>query len=390
LKIEQENKFYENRLKKLNEHLRKRIDGRQKEIEKTEEIYDLKTQNVKNEANQKEVEAKEKVSKEIAMAMENKQNKLHEMKEQLNKDRELIDAERELLTDRNNFQMTSMQTDFDQTYKERFAEAYNQAQQINDQSQNTIVKMEADTTEGIQEANRDARKKMDNVITTNEDLLARERDAYLRTLNKTQAENAEMLAKEKLRFEDEMRKLYSTQADSANQKQNIHAQQLRKKEEFYSRLIKQKELGFKSKVQKMHEQHETLISKIQERFKVELDKLLQAHSKRKQNVMEKSADDFYTVKTIAPRVMDGLDHYIVTMELPPHEKDSININVNDRRLRLTLSRNFAETHSEGGVENRAKRNEVLTKTVTLEDIMDPGKVTSSYKDGTLYIKVAKA
>ncbi len=390
MKIEQENKYFENKLKKLNQDLRNRIDVRQKEIAKTEEVYDLKTQNVKNEANQKEVEAKEKVSREIAMAMENKQNRLQEMKQQLNKDRELIDAERQLLTDRNNFQMTSMITDFDQTYKERYADAYNQAQMINDRTQNTIVKMESDTTEGIQEANRLAKKKMDNVILTNEDLVARERDAYLRTLNKNQAEYAEVLAKEKLRFENEMRSLYSAQADTANQKQNIHAQQLRKKEEFYSRLMKQKELGFKSKVAKMHEQHETLLGKIKDRFKVEMDKLLQAHSKRKQDVMSKSQDDFYTVKTIEPRVMDGIDHYIVTMDLPEFEKDNVNINVNDRKLRLTLSRNFAETHNEGGVENKAKRNEVLTKTLTLTDIMDSGKVSSSYKDGVLYIKVGKA
>jgi len=390
LKVEQENKYFENKLKKINKDLRNRIDARKKELEKTDEIYDLKTQNVKNEAVKKEFDAKERVSKEIAQAMERKQERLQEMKEELVKDKGLLDQERELLTDRNNFAMTSMQTDFDQTYKERFAESFNRAQQINDQTQNTIVKMESDDTEGIQEANRKAKKTMDIVIKTNEDLVARERDAYLRTLNKNQAEYAEVLAKEKLRFEEEMRSLYSNQADTANQKQNIHAQQLQKKEEFYSRLMKQKELGFKSKVKAMHEQHETLMDKIKGRFKVELDKLLQAHSRRKQDVMTKAQDDFYTVKTIHPRVMDGIDHYIVAMDLPAHEKDNLNVNVNDRRLRLTLSRKFDEVHTEGGVENKAKRNEVLTKTLNLADIMDPGKVETSYKDGVLYVKVGKA
>lgn len=390
MKVEQENKYYDNKLKKLNKDLRNRIDQRKKELEKTNEIYDLKTRDVKNEALQKEFDAKDRVSKEIAKAMETKQQRLQDMKDELMKNKELIDREKQVLTDRNNFQMTSMQTDFDQTYKERYAEAYNQAQQINDTTQDTIVRMEADTTESIQESNRLAKKKMDTVIKTNEDLIARERDAYLRTLNKNQSEHAEILAKEKLRFEEDMRRLYTDQADSAAQKQNIHSQQLQKKEEFYSRLIKQKELGFKSKIKKMHEQHETLLSKIKGRFKIELDKLLQAHSKRKQDVMQKAQDDFYTVKTIHPRIMDGVDHYIVAMDLPNHEKDDLNVNVNSRKIRLTLSRKFAETHTAEGVENKAKRNEVLTKTVELDDIMDPGKVTSSYKDGVLYVKVGKA
>jgi exonuclease VII large subunit len=177
LKVEQENKYYENKLKKLNKDLRNRIDQRKKELEKTNEIYDLKNQDVKNEALQKEFDAKDRVSKEIAKAMETKQQRLQDMKDELMKNKELIDRERQVLTDRNNFQMTSMQTDFDQTYKERYAEAYNQAQQINDTTQDTIVRMEADTTESIQESNRLAKKKMDTVIKTNEDLIARERDA---------------------------------------------------------------------------------------------------------------------------------------------------------------------------------------------------------------------
>ena len=390
MKVEQENKYFENKLKKLNQDLRNRIDQRKKELEKTNEIYDLKTQDVKNEAMQKEIDTKDRVSKEIAKAMETKQQRLQDMKDDLMNTKEVIDRERQVLTDRNNFQMTSMQTDFDQTYKERYAEAFNQAQQINDQTQNTIIKMEADTTEGIQESNRLARKKIDTVIKTNEDLIAREREAYLRTLNKNQNEHNEILAKEKLRFEEEMRNLYSDQTESVAQKQNIHAKQLQKKEEFYTRLMKQKEIGFKNKIKKMYEQQENVLNKIKGRFKLELDKLLQAHSKRKQDIMQKAKDDFYTVKTIHPRIMDGIDHYIVAMDLPNHEKDDLNVNVNNRKLRMTLSRKFAETHSAEGVENKAKRNEVLTKTVELEDIMDPRKISSSYKDGVLYIKVGKA
>ena len=158
MKVEQENKYFENKLKKINKDLRNRIDSRKRELEKTDEIYDLKTQNVKNEAVKKEFDAKQRVSNEIAQAMERKQERLQEMKDELVKDKQLLDDERQLLTDRNNFAMTSMQTDFDQTYKERFAESFNRAQQINDQTQNTIVKMETDKTEGIQEANRKAKK----------------------------------------------------------------------------------------------------------------------------------------------------------------------------------------------------------------------------------------
>jgi HSP20 family protein len=92
-----------------------------------------------------------------------------------------------------------------------------------------------------------------------------------------------------------------------------------------------------------------------------------------------------------PRVniKESDDDVRLTFEVPGMDKDAIKITVADNVLTVSGSREFKEESKEGGYVRSEIRSGSFSRSFTLPDTVDTGKIQADYKDGMLDIRIAK-
>lgn len=388
MKLESDVRIKRDVLKKLNKELGNTIEQRQKEIRKTKELYDLKNEQLKVDQSNAQADIRENFNKEFLDANNEKLRKLEHYQTTLKRDKELMDREREILTVRNDSQMKNMLEEYNQNFRDRYQEAHLRAQKIHDDTQHTLNTMDANTKFEIQESNRLSKMKSDDVVRRNENTLEKQRSDYSTLLHQTKIENAANLAKEKMRFEKEMRRIYQLQAGEASVQESTHAKQLAKKEEFYNRMILQKERGFKNKLAKLIEAQNQVLKNLRDKFQVEVNKVVAEMTKKKAIIQNKGQDSFYQIRRIDPKIVDQGKFYTMKLDIPHHEKEGVTLNASNRELRINFQRKFAgDMVDEFGNLNKSKRNELFTKVIQTEDILDPNGIRAKYNNKTQKLEV---
>ncbi|MBT7608817.1 MAG: hypothetical protein HN576_03615 [Bacteriovoracaceae bacterium] len=393
MKLEADARTNRDTLKKLNRELSNKIAQRNKEIKKSEEMSNLRSQQVKVNERNRENEIRNNIQKDILIANKKKQEKLQTYKDQLERDKTKLENERVQVSERNDSQMRNNLNEYKQSYRERYTNAHEKAQNVYNETQTVLNQMSADSRYEIQENNRLSKKQSDSIVQRNENLLHRQKEEYLTKLQGTQLENARNLAKEKIQFEADMRRIYALQSGEASAKEDGHAKAIADKEEFYSRTIMQKEKGFKDKLTKLIASQNSALENIRNKFQVEVNKVENAMTKKKLNVQTKGLDEFYQVRSLDPKIIDHGKFYSLQIALPAHEQEGATFNASNRKLRINFVRNYsAEIEDDSGNINKSKRNELFTKVIHTDDILDPKGVRTKYnkKAGILEVSIKKA
>ena len=101
-------------------------------------------------------------------------------------------------------------------------------------------------------------------------------------------------------------------------------------------------------------------------------------------------DNFYHVNLLEPELVDNGKEYLLYLEVPPHEKESVHISARNRNIRLTLARRFEdEITNEDGTMDRSRKSEIFAKTIKTNDIIDHNSITQKYEDGHIIYKISK-
>jgi HSP20 family molecular chaperone IbpA len=155
--------------------------------------------------------------------------------------------------------------------------------------------------------------------------------------------------------------------------------------------IKDTKAALQYQLKKMQEDHFAAIDKQKELAALALNNLKENTAAEKKLIETRAQDKFYSLSTLNPVVKDLPKAYEISIKVPEHEKDLVNLNVFKRSLRISIARRFQDK-SEGpnGAENRTSRSESLTKVLQVPEIMDASKVSNFYKDGVLTFSVDKA
>ena len=110
--------------------------------------------------------------------------------------------------------------------------------------------------------------------------------------------------------------------------------------------------------------------------------------KKVENLAVKADDQFYQIAKIEPTIESDEKNYFLSLEIPEHEKDNVNLGVVDRTIRINKARNMSErVELQDGTEARTGRSENIVRTVEVPEILNPHEVTKSYEDGTLTFKI---
>lgn len=170
-----------------------------------------------------------------------------------------------------------------------------------------------------------------------------------------------------------------------------HVDKLAKQEKFYKQLIKQRRENFESQYRRLLKAQEDSVQMLKLQVKNSLDSIRKSNADKKSNYTDRMGDPFYNSTILQPKLEDKIGEYIIKLEIPDYERDSVILHGDNRQIRLTFSRRMTDNlKNPDGSVNKTSRSEVYTKVLQVPEIIDPSTITQNYTDGTLQFKIKKA
>ncbi|EQC48593.1 Hsp20/alpha crystallin family protein, partial [Bacteriovorax sp. DB6_IX] len=155
-------------------------------------------------------------------------------------------------------------------------------------------------------------------------------------------------------------------------------------------ILKQKRTSFKEKFSLLEKNHTEILSRMKTKFDNEIKELVSKYSDFKNQTLGKLQDKFYHVTKLDPKVENKLDHYLVKIEIPEHEKELVNLTAQERDISISMTRKFTDKMTDQlGAKHKTRRSEVMNKSFQVPEIMDSASVVRNYDQGVLTFKIAK-
>ncbi|MFO8051650.1 MAG: Hsp20/alpha crystallin family protein [Thermoplasmatota archaeon] len=98
---------------------------------------------------------------------------------------------------------------------------------------------------------------------------------------------------------------------------------------------------------------------------------------------------FHTKDYLPVDVTDEGDHFSVAAELPGVRKDNVEVDLDDRKLRISLSKEQEKEEKERDYFLKERRNFSSSRTLTLPDEVIGEKAEGNMENGVLKLKIPK-
>ena len=204
-------------------------------------------------------------------------------------------------------------------------------------------------------------------------------DKYQRALSKQKENYQNLITKEERKF----------QAEILSKTKNFQNEIKRIKSDGTIKNQKTQAL-FEKKFQELQKNNEKLLKKLiakkSEIIQNLRNEVLETHKLDSQKV----GDPFYAVTGLDPIVEKGPDHYLIHLEVSEENASEMELNGHKRDITLSLNRRFENTTKEDGGQEKLKRVETLTRSFSVDQIINENEIEKSYNDGMLTFKVMLA
>lgn len=384
MKLENEIASSKDYLKKLNRDLKKKVTSKQVEIKNTEDFYNLKKKEVEQEGFNK-VQVK-KISNDDRLIREGDlaSKRIKVIKDRTKEQTDKIIEGLEVTRRKNNDQLEEIQGAhtkkvFDK--RDRFEEV---AGNITYKNRNEFTKLKSETDLSLLLERDNAKnliesenKKTAGILEVNsKDFLRKKRERGLEY-----SKNLSFLEQEQSTFMNKLKNKNMIEKVSAGER---HKGLMLKEDEYQKNLLEQRKSAFKLKYDQMVKSQEDLLNGISKRNINEIEGLKKSYEAEKKQLNDKSVDKFYRVLTLNPILKENPDSYEVSIKVPQHERDMVNLTGDTRSILVTQTRRFSDkTIDENGDTNSTSKSEVFSKRFTVPDIIDAKKLNKKYENGTL-------
>lgn len=379
-------------LQELNQDLRNQILAKKREIDAIKKMHKLKRedtivveqdriQKVHDSYNQKQLEA-----------LNHKESKLQKLKESFNQTKNLLDQELKNYQNVKEDQMDQVTQRYHQKNNQTIEQAHQESRELIDQTRERIQQLRFETDQNINNRNYEAQQRLQQISNQNELEIARMNDHYDRIKQETIKEHQNFLQNEQRQLDRELQEIERHKHNTQNKDAQFSADYIRQRREYYQEKMNESDQHFQRRFQDLQNEQRQLLTRTLEEFSKQINDVINDYSQTKKSIETKQHDSFYKLTKLEPLLSDHGDHYILTLEVPEHEKDNVILNAYNRNIKLSLTRSHSEVlrNEETNSVNRSKRSEVFIKEFPSEDILDPRGITQSYEEGLLHFKIMKA
>lgn len=197
----------------------------------------------------------------------------------------------------------------------------------------------------------------------------KKQDEVYKSEKKTRAEIAE---RDEKRANFELRK-------KIDEREKLHEATLKEQHQDFETRMKRDDQTNKSSLMNQKEKYAQALYRQQREFDGKFDK-----------VAARQDDPFYSVQSFDARLEDHDDHYVVRAQVPPHERDKVDIRVKDGKVALSASRQIEQKRSDEGVKVASSSYQTWRQELPLKmPIYREGVTKTIDPDGSIVVKIPK-
>jgi hypothetical protein len=380
----------QNQQKRLESTRQRLIQKKEREIAEIDKLYKGQVEEIRKDRAEK-VEIEYEKNKEVVNeALIVKEQRLENIRKDLKAANNRFDDQKQLAEENNKQKIINMNSNFDNQRKELFINNLEINKDIEANAKTTAKNIQFETEQGISKVRDKARLQA----------MAAEKDTKVALMASERQSMIEKKA-QKIRHAEELNTLERNHnervgKESKKNKIDYHATvesqraEIKHLEAHHADILKQKRASFKQKYDLLEKSQKDILTRIKDRFNKEIKTLVSKYSDFKNQTLSKTQDDFYHVSKLEPAVQEMPDHYLVSIEVPEHEKELVRLTAQKRNIRVSLSRQFRDDVVDPDKsENSTKRSEVLTKAIDVEKVLDSRHIQQKYDEGILTFKIAK-
>jgi len=384
-------KNYDKQLKKLHQKNINKLRNKENELKNLQSSQDLKIKDI-NENGQIRINGAQN-QQQVKL-----QNEVKHYKEELGKYDESLKNHKSLIDKEiKNLKHQSAERKQQITY-----DSDTQVHDFLDKNRASFSKLELENSLKIKQQNQTNQIKLDQSQRKNLDHLQKvavDSDGRLdkelnrtRTQQKFQAQKIrKQVRQQKLRDHTELDSLKNENSRLKIIENDRHNREIKQIDDKFSYDMQKKKKINDAKYLALTKDYNNLVARLKASTDKEIKTIVEDHASFKNHLSKKVADRFYHVNLIDPKITDMGDHYIISIKVPAHEKENVSVSVNQRQIRISMTRRFAgELETENNTRNIAKRSEVLTKLFHTPEILNKSKVSQFFNQGVLSFKITKA
>ena len=350
------------------------------------EIEEVKTQN--------EVDLLDLHDRSQAKLLETinaREDKLAKGRDLIEKTGQMLDKSRQNLADAKLAEIEELKFAQSDRYQTQYDKGQEAMRDINDRTSQSIQELNNEAADTLQSLTMQNKERVDTIAKVGEMRSQNKSQEFRRVGAYQDMEFSKILRQKDFEHQKEIGDLERKFLIDREGRTQSFAQQKQFKISEQEEALKQLDKSFKDKYSAMVEGHDQVMSNLKNRFEGELSGAIADLAKSRQEIDSKEADPFYSVTKLEPMLAEDEKSYIISIAVPEHERDLVNLAADDRQIKLSLARRFQErVESPDGKVDKTMRSEQHTKIFNVAQLVDQTKITQKYQDGLLSYKIMKA
>ncbi len=367
------------------------VDNEASEIEGLKSYYKNQKEIARTGHEQELASVQEAQKKELIETIDQHQDRLNEKLEEYKNQELELEKSRQALIEANKEELKNIRAEFQQNRDSQFDETLDQTEDLRRRSDQIMKKTQLDAAKALSEGQRyfglalDEQARAHGASLRQNDSRFKQSESTkeaqrIRELNNEAQQNAKEFASESARSK--------TQLESQKQ---LYGKQMETEKLRFEDLLKQQKENFQNRYDALKEANDLLLGKMSSQISKEYNSMNASMVNNKEVIQAKAADPFYHPTAIQPQIEDAGKFYLVRIEVPEHERELVTLNANQRTLKINLTRKTGQTfEAPDGSINKSSRSELLSKELSVADIVDPRSIKQKYENGMLTFQVAKA
>jgi len=378
-------------LNKLASGQRDLVTAKKAEIKNVETLYDNKINQARIDGELELLDLNDRQNIDLNDALARKQEKLVSYKEDLENTRVKLQSEKENISTSHQERIKDLNEFYDDKFKTTYFDNRMKSLEVNDTTNNQLKDLQEKSNRTLKSEHHSTKLYLDKSAIDHESTIRNQEQEFKNAQKMSKQMYDQKVDLQKVEHNNNISKQHAKNNIEFKEREKIHANQLKVLEDHHKEILKQKNITFRDKYDTMANGHKSIIERMQQRFKSEVEGLVNVHAQYKEVFNSKSDDDFYHVSKLEPLIEDVGENYLISLEVPPHEKENVRFSAHDRKVSLSLTRRFTDRSidEDGGI-NKSRRSEVFSKDFSVDEIVNPKKVTQRYQDGVLSFMVAKS
>ncbi len=387
------NQFKENEdlYKRLNKSLEKKINSKEEEIKKIDQLYDKKIEMAKTAGEADYIQNLERNQTRMNDETNLFQSKLNHYQDKLLKAREAAQKEEEFLKGNGNEKIRELKTQIEDNYQDQYLKSKDIQSELQSKTQDDIKEMA--TNSKFQKIDLENNSKFEiNALAENYNstISTSEKDFRNSIESNIRAHQAEML-----RQKDDLKKIMSEDNEKHKrlnlEKNRVNNDQLQYQDKHQKEMLKQRDEDFKVRYTLIVKEHESILNNLTSQLKNDVKKMVDSTTSEKKVIADRIEDPFYRIEKLMPKMMENEKEVFISMPIAEYEKENVFLSTQGRQIKMTLSRKYSDaTVAMDGSRNKSTRSELFSKEFTAKDILDQRDIMRSYVDGVLTFKIKKA